>query len=94
MNERLAQSLKDALIKAGAVAASFFGPATLARESFDLSAEVEAAKADWVAARQYFDTVTDPDLIDFAVYNMEAAQRRYTYLLKRARAEGVRVQAG
>lgn len=94
MNAHLAQSLKEALIKAKDVAANFFGPTTPTQATFDLSAEVEAAKADWVAARQYFDTVTDPDLIDFAVYNMEAAQRRYTYLLKRARAEGVRVQAG
>jgi len=94
MNERLAQSLKDALIKARAVTASFFRPVPCDRKSFDLCAEVEAARADWVAARQYFETVTDPDLIDFAVYNMEAAQRRYAYLLKQARTEGVRVQNG
>ncbi|MDK2784518.1 MAG: hypothetical protein PWQ41_1426 [Bacillota bacterium] len=93
MNERLAQSLRNALIKAGALAAGFFKPGTPAQTEFDLPAEVEAAKADWVAARRYFDAVTDPDLIDFAIYNMEAAQRRYTYLLKRARAEGARVQA-
>jgi len=33
-------------------------------------------------AQNYFEHVTDPDLIDYAVYDMEAARKRYIYLLK------------
>ena len=33
-------------------------------------------------AQNYFDNVADPDLIEFAVYDMQAAQRRYEYMLK------------
>lgn len=51
---------------------------------------VEQARLEWVAARRYFETVTDPDLIDHAVYLLEAAQRKYTYVLKKARESNVR----
>lgn len=50
---------------------------------------VEQARLEWVAARRYFETVTDPDLIDHAVYLLEAAQRKYTYVLKKARESDV-----
>ncbi|HHY37625.1 MAG TPA: YaaL family protein [Clostridia bacterium] len=51
---------------------------------------VEQARLEWLAARRYFETVTDPDLIDHAVYLLEAAQRKYTYVLKKARESNVR----
>lgn len=40
------------------------------------------ALAAWKDAQNYFDNVADPDLIEFAVYDMQAAQRRYEYMLK------------
>lgn len=50
---------------------------------------IEEAKRDWLAARNYFNAVTDPDLIDHAIYTMEAAEKRYVYLLRRAREDGL-----
>ena len=50
---------------------------------------IEEAKQDWLAARNYFNAVTDPELIDHAIYMMEAAEKRYVYLLKRAREDGI-----
>ena len=50
---------------------------------------IEEAKRDWLAARDYFNAVTDPDLIDHAIYTMEAAEKRYIYLLRRAREDGL-----
>jgi hypothetical protein len=47
--------------------------------------EVKRAFAIWQAAQNYFDNVADPDLIDFAIYDMEAAKKRYVYMLKKAR---------
>ncbi len=41
------------------------------------------------AARQRFDAAGDGDLIEANIYEMEALQARYRYLLKRARDGGV-----
>lgn len=43
------------------------------------------AHEDWKNAEKYFQNVTDPDLIDHAIFRIEAARTRYTYLLKLAR---------
>lgn len=47
--------------------------------------EVKQAYADWQAAENYFDNVADPDLIDFAIYDIEAAKKKYAYMLKKAK---------
>ncbi|MCL6588733.1 MAG: YaaL family protein [Firmicutes bacterium] len=47
------------------------------------------AHQEWKYARLYFDSVTDPDLIDHAIYNLEATEKKYTYLLKKARSIGI-----
>lgn len=69
------------------------GPVTRMRDkpevaaASDLVRQVWEAKAALDAAVSYFNNVADPDLVDHAVYVMEAAQRRYSYLLKQARGE-------
>lgn len=40
------------------------------------------AKEEWENARTIFEEVTDNDMIDFAIHRLEAAERRYMYLLK------------
>ncbi len=54
---------------------------------------LEAAKKDWQIAQSIFDEVNDPELIDFAVYNLKAAEKKYTYLLKRLRSQNEEPQA-
>jgi len=56
------------------------------RQTAAYAAEVRKAYADWQAAENYFDNVDDPDLIDFAIYDIAAAKKRYVYMLKKARA--------
>jgi hypothetical protein len=52
------------------------------------AAEVKRAYADWQAAENYFDNVAaDPDLIDFAIYDMQAAKKKYSYMLKKAKEQ-------
>ncbi len=52
------------------------------------AAEVKRAYADWQAAENYFDNVAaDQDLIDFAIYDMEAAKKKYAYMLKKAKEQ-------
>ncbi|MDK2932104.1 MAG: hypothetical protein PWR07_2235 [Bacillota bacterium] len=47
----------------------------------------ESARKEWLHAISYFDQVVDPDLIDYATYSVRAAERKYVYLLKKAREE-------
>lgn len=53
---------------------------------------VEQAKRDWLDAQNYFNSVVEPDLVDIAIYSMDAAERKYMYLLKQAKA--VQAQQG
>ncbi|MGI6036568.1 MAG: DUF2508 family protein [Limnochordia bacterium] len=46
---------------------------------------VQEAHQEWVGACNYFENVTDPALVDYAIYAMQAAEKRYMYLLKRVR---------
>jgi hypothetical protein len=55
----------------------------------DLRSDIEEARQEWLNAKSYFNHVTDPDLIDMAIYSIEAAEKRYMYLLKVARLQGV-----
>ncbi len=47
---------------------------------------VEQARQDWLAAKSYFESVSDPDLVDHAIYLVEAAETKYMYLLRKARS--------
>jgi hypothetical protein len=48
---------------------------------------IERAKQDWYAAVSLFNNIEDPGLIDHAIYNLNAAERRYVFLLEEARRE-------
>lgn len=48
--------------------------------------EIEQAKQEWINAQNYFQNVTDPALVDHAVYLLEAAEVKYQYLLRQARS--------
>lgn len=54
-----------------------------------LAVVVEEARREWLNAQYYYNTVSDEDLVDHAVYLMQAAERKYIYLLKQARRAGV-----
>jgi hypothetical protein len=55
---------------------------------------VEQAKQEWLYAKSYYNQVTDQDLIEYAVYLIKAYEKRYIYLLKMARQEGVVADTG
>lgn len=57
----------------------------------DLISVVSKAHEEWQSAEKFFNNVSDPDLIDHAIYKVEAAKSRYTYLLKQAKKEGIKV---
>lgn len=49
------------------------------------------AHSEWKKAELYFQSVTEPELIDHAIYNLEAARTKYLYLLKQARRKKIKV---
>ncbi|HWR07967.1 YaaL family protein [Sporomusa sp.] len=55
-----------------------------------LAEVVDQARRDWLYAQTYYNSVTDSDLIDYAIYLSKAYERRYMYLLRKARQEGIR----
>ena len=58
------------------------------QEDFDSRAEdVRKALTEWQEAKRYFENVSDPDLVEYAVYQVEAARRRYVLMLRRYAAE-------
>lgn len=63
-------------------------------KSDNLAEIVDQARLEWLAAQNYYKTATDPDLIDYASFLIKACERRYMYLLKKARLEGCRHPAG
>lgn len=55
-----------------------------------LLSSIKQAQEEWYMAQQYFQNVTDPDLVDYAIYQIEATKLRYFYLLKQARENGLK----
>lgn len=51
--------------------------------------ELRTAYLDLNNAQHYFDNTRDVDLIDYAVYRLEAAKARYSYFLKKAKKDGI-----
>mgnify|MGYP000885815043 CR=1 FL=1 len=49
--------------------------------------ELESARLAWKQAKLRLDTETDPELIDAAIYEMQAAEKRISVAWKRIRAE-------
>lgn len=45
-------------------------------------ADVITALQQWRHASSYFDFVSDPQLVDYAILNMKVSQQRYIYLLQ------------
>ena len=50
----------------------------------ELAQLVEKARREWLAAQNAFDFVTEPELVDHAIFALQAAERRYVYLLRLA----------
>lgn len=57
----------------------------------DLYINLENAKKEWEEAKNIFENVSEPDLVDYAIYNVEAAERKYVYLLRQIKNEELKV---
>jgi hypothetical protein len=60
-------------------------------EQKELIKAIEEAKEELFRARQYFEMVNDPQLVDYAIYMEQAANSRFTYLLNQAKESGIKL---
>ena len=44
---------------------------------------LKKAQEEWKHKEKYFQSVTEPDLVDHAIYELEASRIKYIYLLKK-----------
>lgn len=55
-----------------------------------LVAALREAQREWMAAQQLFAEVTEPDLVDQAIYRLQAAERKFVYLWKEVQQKWTR----
>jgi hypothetical protein len=51
-----------------------------------LSDEIRSAHRDWLNAHQHFEYAIGKDQIDYAIFAIEAAEKRYEMLLRNAKS--------
>lgn len=59
-------------------------------EKENIIKEIKKAQTDIVTAERFFQFVNDPELVDVAIYNLEAKKSRYRYLIKIAKEKGIK----
>lgn len=52
---------------------------------------IEEARQELQRAREYFENVSEPKLVDYAIFMEEAAKVRYVFLLEEAKRLSVKV---
>ncbi|MCD1259960.1 DUF2508 family protein [Paenibacillus athensensis] len=57
----------------------------LAQDKQQLIGEIKKSHQEWIAAQAHFEFALDKDQIDYAIYALEAAEKRYEMLLKQAK---------
>lgn len=55
------------------------------KDKMELLQEIKRAHREWVVARKHFDFVVDKEQIDYAIFALEAAEKRYEMLIRQAK---------
>ncbi len=51
-------------------------------EEEDIIRSIREAQEEMESKEKYFNHATDPDLVDYAIYDIETSKKKYNYLLK------------
>lgn len=57
----------------------------VSEEKDELMDNIIQAKEEWEQAKHFFQEAVEPEIIDYAIYRLDAAERKYMYLLDQAR---------
>ncbi|QOS82477.1 DUF2508 family protein [Paenibacillus sp. JNUCC31] len=60
------------------------------QEEEQIYSDIQKAKAEWERAVRQFEEAQGEDEIDYAIYVLEAAERKYQIHLRRAKRVGVK----
>lgn len=52
-------------------------------EKAEIIEDIKLAKAKWLEKENLFQETTEPELVDFAIYELEASKIKYMYLLRK-----------
>ena len=52
--------------------------------------DIERAYLDVVTAESFFQMVSEPELVDVAIYDLEEKKSRYAYLIRLAKENGIK----
>lgn len=55
----------------------------------ELYINLENARKEWEDAKNIFENVSEPDLVDYAIYNVKAAEKKYVYLLRQIKNDNL-----
>lgn len=62
------------------------------RPEDELLSVITKAHQELFDAENFFDNVIEDELVDHAIYRMEAAKSKYIFLLKKAKDKGLKVE--
>ena len=62
---------------------------TILKDKQMLVLEIRKAHQNWVAAQAHFEFALDKDQVDYAIYALEAAEKRFEMLIKQAKQSGI-----
>ncbi|QHT58884.1 YaaL family protein [Paenibacillus lycopersici] len=60
------------------------------QEQLALIDEINTAKREWENAQRFFEYAADSDQIDYAIYAISSAEKRYEMLIRKAKRMPVR----
>ncbi|MDT3698560.1 MAG: DUF2508 family protein [Thermincola sp.] len=55
----------------------------------DFFEQLKEAHREWQIALNNYNFSSDPDFVDYSIFNIDAREREYIYLIKRARKENI-----
>lgn len=77
----------------GAILDYLFKKLKYTEEQKELVKAIEEARDELNNTRLYFESVKDPQLVDYAIYKEQAAKARFAFLLKQAKKSGIKIDA-
>lgn len=60
------------------------------KENEKIIEEIKVAQSEIKCAENFFQYVSDPELVDVAIYDLEAKRSKYSYLIRKAKENGVK----